>query len=83
MPMVRTAGDGSDGSTIGSSSVLGSCQYALCGFTHMAVRTTASFFCIKPYPQVIGMLSDKASQGASRAGLQPSGKESLSGDFAP
>jgi hypothetical protein len=52
-------GDGSGSmASIGSSSVLGCCQYALCAFMHRRIEgTTASFFCGKPYLKAIGLLS--------------------------
>jgi hypothetical protein len=73
MPIVSTGGDGSCGSTAFiSSSVPGGRQHALRGFMHMRIQhtiqpTTASFFCRKPHPKVIGMLSAKGGQGASCA----------------
>jgi hypothetical protein len=70
MPIASTDGGGSGGSTalIGFSSVLGWRQYALCGSMHMRIHhIMASFFCRKPYPKAIGMLSAEAGQGASCA----------------
>jgi hypothetical protein len=82
---VSTDGYGSGGSTafIGYLSVLGWCQYALCGFMHMRTQpTTVSFFCREPYLKAIGMLFDQSRpRHVVREGLQPSGKGSLSGDF--
>jgi hypothetical protein len=63
-------GDGSDVSmaSIGSSSVLGCCEYALCAFMHMRIEdTTASFCCGKPYLKAIGLLSAESGRRFSYA----------------
>jgi hypothetical protein len=73
MPIMSTDGDVLT-ALIGPSSVLGWCHYPLSGFMHMRIqRTTASFFCRKPFCRkphlmyAIGMLSAKAGKGASCA----------------
>jgi hypothetical protein len=70
MPIVSTVGEVSGGSTAltGSSSVLGWCQYARCGFVHMGIQhSTAPFLCRKLNLKGIGMLSANAGHGASCA----------------